>query len=458
MKTTIKTLLYAGLIGTMSIAVSCEKMIDAEIPANQIASEMVFADAQTAEAALAGIYAGLWSNSPVAGDQLSLLLSLYTDDLDFYAPSATNGVNEIFRNQLIPSNIVVYGQWASAYQLIYSCNAVIEGCENSASMSVQDKNRISAEALLIRSLLFSYLQQVFGDIPYPVTTNYLINQSISKTPSAEVLERIESDLDDVIPALSDQYRNTERIYLNKKSAQLLLAKVCMLRNKYSEAEDHLKTVIQSPLYQVQNDLTKTFKKSSTNIIWQLKPANSGDATKEIFAYYFDYVPPYNYALSNALVSSFSTADQRKLRWMIPVTVGSTTWYRAAKYKNLTGNTDEYSVVLRIEEAYLLLAESLAKQGKIAEAVPYLNTIRQRAGLNALPVTVAPDVLLSEILTENRKEFFTETGHRFFDLKRLNQLDQLSSVKPNWKASFELWPIPEKELLLNPNLKPQNNGY
>jgi hypothetical protein len=458
MKTTIQTLLYAGLLGALSTSLSCEKMIDAEIPANQIASEMVFADAQTADAALAGIYAGLWNNSPVAGDQLSLLLSLYTDDLDFYAPSATNGMNEIFQNQLIPSNIVVNGQWASAYQLVYSCNAVIEGCEGSTSMSAADKKRISGEALLIRSLLFLYLQQVFGDIPYPVTTNYLINQSISKTASAEVLERIESDLNDVIAVLSDQYRNAERIYLNKKSAQLLLAKVCLLTNKFSEAEIHLKTVIQSPLYQVQNDLTKTFKKSSTNIIWQLKPANSGDATKEIFAYYFDFIPPYNYALSASLVSSFSVADQRKARWMIPVTVGSTTWYRAGKYKNLTGNTDEYSVVLRIEEAYLLLAESLAKQGKISEAVPYLNVIRQRAGLVALPVTVSQDVLLSEILTENRKEFFTETGHRFFDLKRFNQLDQLKMVKPNWKADFGLWPIPEKELLLNANLKPQNNGY
>ncbi|WP_159474789.1 RagB/SusD family nutrient uptake outer membrane protein [Chryseobacterium sp. 18068] len=458
MKLIINTLLYTGLISILLIQVSCEKMIDAEIPANQIASKTVFESVQTADAALAGIYAGLWSNSPISGDKAGLLLSLYTDDLDFYATASTNGMTEVYRNQLIPSNPIVYGQWASAYQLVYSCNAVIEGCENSTLLNAQDKARISGEALLIRSLLFFYLQQMFGNIPYPVTTNYLINQSISKTPSDEVLQRIESDLTDVTQVLPNQYRNAERVYLNKKSAQLLLAKVYMTMQRWSEAETQLRDVLQSPLYQIQNDLTKTFKKTSTNILWQLKPANNGDAVKEVIAYYFDYIPPYNYALSNSLLSSFTASDLRKQRWMIPVTVGGNTWYRAGKYKNLTGNTDEYSVVFRIEEAYLLLAESLAKQNKISEAIPFINAIRQRAGLTLLDTTISQEVLLNEILNENRKEFFTETGHRMMDLKRMNKLELLKSVKTNWKSEYQFWPVPERELLLNPNLNPQNNGY
>lgn len=458
MRKIINYMTITGILVLTGILLSCEKMIDAEIPANLIASETVFENVQTADAALAGIYAGLWNNSPISGDKAALMLSLYTDDLDFYATSSTNGMNEVYRNQLIPSNPVVYGQWASAYQIIYSCNAVMEGCERSVSLTAQDKMRISGEALLIRSLLLFYLQQIFGDIPYPVTTNYLINQSIAKTPSAEVLEKLESDLNKVVPMLSDQYRNAERIYLNKKSAQMLLAKVCMTRQKWAEAESHLKLVIQSPLYVVQNDLTKTFKKTGTNIIWQLKPFNNNDAVKEVIAYYFDFIPPYNYALSPSLMNSFSATDLRKQRWTIPVTVAGTTWYRAAKYKNLTANGDEYSIVFRIEEVYLLLSESLTMQNKTAEALPYINAVRQRAGLGAVPSPITQTTLLSEILNENRKEFFTETGHRFFDLKRMNQLQQLTPTKLNWKPDHQLWPIPERELLLNPNLKPQNNGY
>ncbi|MFC3158069.1 RagB/SusD family nutrient uptake outer membrane protein [Chryseobacterium arachidis] len=129
-----------------------------------------------------------------------------------------------------------------------------------------------------------------------------------------------------------------------------------------------------------------------------------------------------------------------------------------KYKLRSANTLEYSVVFRLEEVYLLLAESLTQQNNIADAVPFVNKIRQRAGLPVLNAGITKDVLLTEILNENRREFFTEMGHRFLDLKRNEQLNQLASAKPNWKEFHKLWPIPQKELLLNSKLNPQNTGY
>lgn len=144
--------------------------------------------------------------------------------------------------------------------------------------------------------------------------------------------------------------------------------------------------------------------------------------------------------------------------MSEVKVGGNTWYRADKYKVRSGNTTEFSIVFRLEEVYLLLAEALAQQDKITEALPYINATRMRAKLDALSQPISKNILLNEILLELRKEFFTETGHRFFDLKRLNRLGDLTHTKPNWKNFHQLWPLPEKELLLNPNLNPQNNGY
>lgn len=437
---------------------SCEKLIDVDLPANQIDSPTVFADVQTADAALAGVYADLWSNSPLSGDGMGVFLSLYTDDLDFYAAASTNGVAEMYKNQVIPSNPVVYSQWANAYRQIYACNAIIEGCGQSSSLASNDKKRITGEALLIRSILFYYLQQLFGDIPYPVSTDYTINQSLARTSSTEVLQLLENQILQSVELLSDTYRNNERIYLNKKVAQLLLAKIYMTQKRWNEAEIILKQIIDSGIYQIQNDLTKTFKKSGTNIMWQLKPTNNGDATKEVIAYYFDFIPPYNYALSNTLMNTFSTSDLRKQSWTTPVTVSGTTWYRPTKYKNLSNNVDEYSVVFRVEEAYLLLAECLGRQNKVTEGLPFLNATRVRAGVTGIVSPISAGNFLNEVVLENRKEFFTEMGHRFYDLKRLDQLDQLLVVKPNWKPDFQYWPIPEKEILLNPHLNPQNNGY
>ncbi|MCY0976863.1 RagB/SusD family nutrient uptake outer membrane protein [Chryseobacterium wangxinyae] len=458
MKSIFNIIIMAALIYLMSTAISCEKMLEVELPDNQMLSETVFSDTQTANAVLSGLYAGLWESSPVTGDQSGRLLGLYTDDLTYYALNATNGLPELSNNTQIDSNQFVSSFWNAAYQKIYVSNSILEGLEGANNIPAADKARIKGEALVIRSLLFFYVHQVYGDIPYPVTTNYMINQSISKTPSVEVLMRIESDVKEAIELLSDTYRHNERIYINKKAAQLLLSKIQMQQLKWAEAEATLKTVVQSPLYQFQNDITKVFLKNGSHIIWQLRPKNNGDAVREATIYYFVNVAPTSMALSSSLVSSFQNGDLRKQYWMGTVTVGGSTWYRAEKYKARSANSTENSIVFRLEEAYLLLAEALTQQNKMAEAIPFINPIRQRAGQPLLGSSVTQQQLLEEILNENRKEFFTEMGHRFLDLKRAGKLNQLQQTKPNWKDNHKVWPLPQQELQLNSNLNPQNVGY
>lgn len=441
----------------LAITSACEKLIEVDIPDNQMSSGLVFENVQTADAALAALYAGMRDSSPIAGDNAGTLLAIYTDDLDCYATTATNGIYDIFRNQQIETNTVINSYWAGAYQQVYLANAIIEGVEASTLLSAADKDRLKGEALLARSLTFFYLQQVFEDIPYPLTTNYQTNQSLSKTPAAEVLVKLKEDLNQSIALLQDEYRNVERIYPNRKTAQLLLAKVLMLQQQWAEAEAVLKTIIQNPQYQFQQDITKVFNKSGSHILWQLKPKNPGDPTREVQTYYFSAAPG-TYALSSDLVGVFTQNDLRRQHWIAPVTVGTNTWFRADKYKNRINNATEYSIVFRLEEVYLLLAEALARQNKIQEALPYANGTRQRAGLVALTGTITKDQLLGELLMENRKEFFTEMGHRFLDLKRFERLNDLVPVKPNWQSYDALWPLPQQELQLNPHLNPQNTGY
>ena len=437
---------------------SCERMLEVEMPTNQISSDQIFENVQTANAALSGLYAGLYDNSPLTGDKTGMYLSLYTDELNFYPATSNNGTLETYQNTLIDSNPFVNTYWTNAYQKVYMCNAILEGVEGSVFLPVAEKQRLKGEVLVIRSVLFHYLQQIYGDIPYPVTTNYMINQSIGKTPSTEVLLRIENDLKDAVSLLTDTYSNSERIFLNRKAGQLFLAKVLMSQKKWNESEVILKEIMQSSLYQFQNDITKVFEKSSSHILWQLKPKNIGEAVREASFYYFANRAPTSVALSPSLVSIFDSADKRRINWITAVNVGANTWYRAYKYKNTSNNTTEYSIVLRLEEVYLLLAEAMTHQDKITEALPLVNSIRQRSGIGVLTQPITKENLINEILTENRKEFFTETGHRFMDLKRNDKLNVLTATKPSWKSFHKLWPIPQKEILLNTNLNPQNEGY
>ena len=87
-----------------------------------------------------------------------------------------------------------------------------------------------------------------------------------------------------------------------------------------------------------------------------------------------------------------------------------------------------------------------------------NMLRERAGLSMISSTDRAS-LLDAIQRERQVELFTEQGHRFFDLKRTGRIDgTLAPIKPNWQRTDALLPIPESELLLNPNLEPQNEGY
>ncbi|MGI9650911.1 RagB/SusD family nutrient uptake outer membrane protein [Chryseobacterium sp. RLHN22] len=442
-------------------SVSCEKFIDTDLPYNQIGTQEVFADTSSANAALAGLYAELWSNSIFSGDSSgsAAILGAYTDDLNCYSAYVQNGIVDIYNNVHIPTNSIIYNYWSRAYKHIYYANSIIKGVKESTSISQTHKNRLIGEATVIRSMIYYNLSQVFDDIPYTDTTDYVYNSQLKKVSKMQLMATLENDLKDVLNGLSDQYANQERIYVNKKVGELLLAKIFLSAEKWNDAELLLSQIIQSPLYTWESDLSKVFTKTGKHIMWQLKPANSTDATKEYLLYNFTTSLPTSFSLSDVLVNSFEAGDQRKQVWILPTAINQKTYFRPMKYKNpANANSTENSVVFRLEEAYLLYAESLANQNKISEAKNYVDKIRQRAGLSSLPAGLSKDALLGKISDEFRHEFFAEMGHRFFDLKRINKLDIIGLSKPNWKSFHKAFPIPERELLINPNLNPQNSGY
>ncbi|REC61832.1 RagB/SusD family nutrient uptake outer membrane protein [Chryseobacterium pennae] len=453
----MKKIHYIILFIAMFCTAGCEKLIEVDIPNNQIDKETVFKDVQTANAALAALYAEVYKRSPIAGADLETYLSAYTDELEDYTSVASDS-RDIFLNQQTDTNSIVYNVWAAAYKHIYTANSIMEGVTASPSIGNTDKNRLRGEALLIRSIMFFYLNQLYGDIPYPETTDYNINNTINKSPSAQVLSNIERDLIRVSELLQTDYRDIERIYPNKMVAKFLLAKVYIAKLEWNKAETILMEIRLSPLYQLETDINKVFQKAGKHILWQLKPHNNA-SLQQATAYYFTSSAPNTYAISAPLINSFQSNDLRLQNWIAPVTFNGKTYYRLEKYKNRNNtNTNEYAIIFRLEEVYLLLAEVLTHENKIAEALPYVNAIKQRAQLTPLAYPINKDSLLDEILLEDKREFFAETGHRFLDLKRNGKLNILLSVKPNWKTFHDFWPVPQKEILLNANLKPQNTGY
>lgn len=438
--------------------ISCEDIIETDYPSNQIGTTQVFDNLQTANSALNNLYAELRNMSFFSGTDsgFGILLGIYADDLDCYY-NDQNGYRDINLNQQHATNSVLELSWDTAYKMIFAANAIIYGVEQTTALEQTDKNQIKGEAMLIRSLFYFYLQQLFGSIPYTTSIDYEYNRSLERIDSEELLVLLVNDLNESASLLNDEYRNPERIYLNKKAAELILARVYLTQSNYALAEQSASAVLQSSLYQFEPDLNNVFHYTGNHILWQLPPMVASFPTWESLFFYFTDASPHAFALTENLVDAFPAEDLRKSVWMKPVSVNDDTFFRADKYKNIDINMDEYSVVLRMEEANFIIAEALAQQNRIGEALPYLNATRLRAGLQPLEF-MSQDAFLLELLLEKRREFFTEFGHRFIDLKRMGKLNLLSSSKPNWSDNKKVWPIPQKELLLNPNLNPQNEGY
>jgi len=459
MKTKKIIQITAGFYFFVMSILSCDRMLEPDPPTNQISSQEVFDNVATADAVLSNLYAELQYNSFLSGGArgFGTLLGSYTDELDSYLPTSQSAYLEIYNTQILSTNTLIKTMWSNTYKEIYICNAIIEGTTASASIEEEDRKRLIGEAVLIRSLLHLRLAQVFGAVPYVDSTDYVANQIMGKMSVDQIIKKVIGSLEYAENNLTNDYRNTERIYPNRLTALVVLCQAHMLREDWETARQYAQEIISSPLYQLNTDLNSTFKKDGKHIIWQLKPLKGGDATAEAQLYYLAGAPQ-NYTLTPELVNTFESTDLRKSAWIKEVVVGNTTYFGNNKYRITASNNTEYSVIFRLEEVYCMMAEILARENKVSASLPYINAVRSRAGLPALSNSLTADQLLAEILTEKRKEFFAEGGLRFFDLKRFGKLSDLQSTKPNWMDFRAIWPLPQSELLLNPNLNPQNQGY
>jgi tetratricopeptide (TPR) repeat protein len=439
---------------------ACDNFVDVETPSSQLTGVIVFEDHNTANAAVTEIYAKLRDSGLLTGSAIgaSVNLGMYADELLYYG-TADENASHIFNNSLLATNPTARQFWNDSYHQIYCANAVIEGCQQSTKLSNADKEQFIGEATFIRAMVHFYLVNLFGDVPYITTTNYEQNRLVSRMPTAQVYQQIIADLNQAKQVLPNNYLTPDRVRPNKATATALLARVYLYQGNWQQAETTASEVINNPVYVWENDLDRIFLKESTATIWQFYPKLSGNNTDEASVFIFTSGPPPFVGLDPNLVAAFDNSDLRKTHWIAAVTDGTNTWHHANKYKqNInTGTSVEYSIVFRLAEQYLIRAEARVKQGDLSGAQSDLNKIRNTAGLPDTPATTANDIL-TDIMQQRRLEFFTEYGHRFFDLKRTAMADNvLSATKPGWNTTDNLWPIPETELLSNPNMT-QNPGY
>lgn len=461
-------LLRLSCLACVLASSSCLKLLQVPPAATQLQTPTVFSGDQQAATAMAGLYSQLMTHPRwLFNGGISLYPGLGGDELHLSGKPLDTHEDAFAADTLHSDNSLCSGLYGAAFTYINMANAILQGLSGSASVSAGMKNRLQGEAEFIRALTYFYLVNLFGDVPLVTGTDYTVNAAIPRIPVAIVYAKIVADLRDAQTLLSEQYTGSEtlpgdRIYPNKAAATALLARVYLYLGDWADAETQAGAVIADEgLYGLEPELDKVFLSTSREAIWQLQPVSKYLNTAEgnIFIPAASPTAAPVYVLNYPLFQAFDSGDLRRIHWIGTKTVLGTVYAYPFKYKVSSGGLPytEYNMVLRLAEQYLIRAEARVRQGNISNAAADLNKIRGRAGLGPTPA-MDPDSLLSAIYRERQTEFFAEWGHRWLDLKRTGQLNTtLGAVKPYWKASDTLYPIPFSELQLNPQLT-QNPGY
>jgi hypothetical protein len=457
-----KALIYS-ILGHLIVISGCDNFVQIDPPRTEIVSQTVFTSDASAMAALRGIYSLMMTNQSFTKAGMEEYSGIASDELRDYATRQDQ--LQFYQNSLSAKNGDVLGVfWREAFVYINNANGILEGLNGATGMSISTMSQLEGEARFIRAFCHFYLVNLFGDVPYIETTDYRINAIAFRLSREEVYKKIENDLLEAKLLMVNDFvfSGGERVQPNKGVATALLARLYLYKGDWVKSEGQATALIDNTdTYSLTSNLDEVFLKNSKEAIWQLMPAIPGTNTPQALLFILTEEPnptSHRVSLTDDLINAFEASDDRKVSWVGNFTNGTNTWHFPYKYKKLSGpSLTEYAMVFRLAEQYLIRAEARANQNNIEGAQADLNAVRNRAGLSNT-AAVDQQSLLSAIEHERRVELFAEWGHRWLDLKRSGRADVvLSPLKADWQTTDVLFPIPQSEILLDPNLL-QNPGY
>lgn len=389
-----------------------------------------------------------------------------------------------------------------AYYTIPQCNNLLLILQN---VDVANKEQVIGEVRFLRSLAYYYLIDCFGKGVLATEENFGTSTPLPEASRQELFDYVESELlaiENSLPA-SNSYGRA-----NKSVARMLLAKLYLNAEvytgtaKYTEALTYTKKVIDEGGYRLATNFVSNFSgdnNTSTEIIYPLiadplvsqsfgnttyivnGSLSSGTMTLSNFGATGGWAGHRATKAWYGLFGNLSTStdDRADLFWTTGHTFEMTDYkewsngYPSIKFRNTNfiGSTTptEFSgtdfPLFRLADAYLMYAECVvrgATGGSMAEAVDYVNDVRERSHASQI---IAGDLTLDFLIDERARELNLE-GHRRTDLIRFGKFTGGSYLWP-WKgnalngasipSTYKVFPIPVQALQANPNLT-QNPGY
>ena len=309
--------------------------------------------------------------------------------------------------------------YAQFYSKILGCNAVLDYIDEAIGTQ-DDRDRVKAEALAVRALLYFQLVNIYGE-PYnhnkdalgvPVRLiSDLTEKNIERSTVGYIYEEVilkdlleAARLMDPLPLMRKNFR------INQPAIHILLSRVYLYMENYKECIAEVEKAEKQgiELLNMVNNLDVILTNSGYAPISYNNPEVEWFFGPSVVANHWEYQPGTAPAFR---VLWDQVNDQRFLAYALKTVDESNTVY----LKKPMGSM-ELGQSIRSAEAFLNRMEAYALSGEEGLALAELNAFRKTRVIGYADVNLSGQVLLDEIRLERRKELCFE-GHRWFDLRR-----------------------------------------
>jgi hypothetical protein len=473
MNTTMKNRNSAILIGLFLGLSACSDFLELPSETN-LTSTTFFQSQNDFQKAVNGAYEplrGLFNSGANAATGSWLMGEMHSDNTRYkYNPNfrATIDQENIADFTVISTNTAALNKYRGYYLVIARANQILSNIDG-VDFDATTKNNIKGQALFLRALSYFDLVQYFGEIPLHLIPSTSLNDvALPLSEVSVVYDQIIADATEaasLLPVKSAQ----EPGRATSGAAKTLLGNVYVVLQDWSGAETVLKEVVNSGEYAlVPNyaDVFSTSNKNNTESVFEVQYRQGQDGYSSNFVYSFFPMPisaaeltatMANYGVTPAavnglvqegynlpspeIIAAYEPGDERKAASIGTATAGGVDYPFILKYLHphtTAALTDDNWPIYRYAEVLLLLAEALDEQGKSAEALPYLNAVRARAGLDDIESTTG---LRDVIFNERRVELAFE-NKRWLDLVRTGRaVDVMTAFGASVKANPENYYFP-----------------
>lgn len=492
---------------------SCSDFLT-ELPVTVVAKESFYKTESDFEQANVGIYQMLRTIYGVGAANYGswMMGEMRSDNTTFQYNLSNRGYSdrEYVATFMDDANGGAVGnKYNNTYYMIQRANQVIQFIED-ANISKAAHDNYKGQALFLRALGYFDLVQYFGDIPLVTVAPTTYEQAMTgRTPAADVYAQIIADAQEAASLLPSKGAQ-KKGFANAGSAWMLLGNVFVVLGRWPEAEAALKNVTGFSLLDDYAAIFDPDNKNNAESIFEIQYWDDRTAAcQSDFGYNFlpilanpDVIEGYpsgttnNYAGWNIptpeLIAAYQAGDLRK-----DATIAFYTY--PADDSNYAGVTIPYTrkfthgavqagycnedfPVYRYAETLLLLAEACNEQsGRQADALNYLNQVHAHPRTGLAPLSTTSQSELRQLIQDERRIELAFENKRWLDLVRTGKaVEVMSAFGTKVKANPEkyyyphnvfppsdsynvtrdrlLFPIPQREIRLQPDVMTQNPGY